>query len=467
VLAPTEQQKLLPPGNVHPGTSWQLDPEVMARLLRHFYPPTENTDVRGNRLDQQALQATVLALQGGVARARVQGRLKMKHSFYHKDTDEFVAADVVGLLEFEPGRPRVRSLRLVTDRATYGQAHANLPFGVAVRSVAESAQDGVVQAEFLFTKAPFRECHASTIAQTRTGTLLAAWFGGPREGHLDVSIWVARRTGRRWGKPVEVANGVAPAGPRRPCWNPVLFQPHEGPVLLFYKVGPGPASWWGMLTTSADDGRTWSVPRRLPEGILGPIKDKPVQMPNGDLLCPSSTEDHGWRVHFERSADLGKSWTRTGPVNDGQEIAAIQPSILSHHDGRLQALCRSRQGRVCQTWSRDQGRTWSPLELTDLPNPNSGLDAVTLADGQHLLVYNHTTRGRSPLNVAVSEDGRTWKAALVLEKEPGEYSYPAVVQTPDGLVHITYTWKRQRIKHVVLDPKRLVLTELDPPGPKL
>ena len=78
---------------------------------------------------------------------------------------------------------------------------------------------------------------------------------------------------------------------------------------------------------------------------------------------------------------------------------------------------------------------------------------MTLRDGRHLIVYNHTTQGRSPLNVAVSRDGEAWTPALVLEREAGEYSYPAVIQSAaDGLVHITYTWKRQRIKHVVLDP---------------
>src|SRR5205823_13495597 len=98
-----------------------------------------------------------------------------------------------------------------------------------------------------------------------------------------------------------------------------------------------------------------------------------------------------------------------------------------------------------------------PLTLTSLPNPNSGIDAVTLKDGRHLLVYNHTPSGRSPLNVAVSGDGKEWRAALVLEKEPGEYSYPAVIQTSDGLVHATYTFKRERIKHVVIDPGELRL----------
>ena len=95
------------------------------------------------------------------------------------------------------------------------------------------------------------------------------------------------------------------------------------------------------------------------------------------------------------------------------------------------------------------------MSLIALPNPSAGTDAITLADGRHLIVYNHTPKGRTPLNVAVSSDGKLWAAALVLESEPGEYSYPAVIQAADGLIHVTYTWKRQRIKHAVLDPKRL------------
>jgi predicted neuraminidase len=211
-----------------------------------------------------------------------------------------------------------------------------------------------------------------------------------------------------------------------------------------------------MLMTSADGGRTWSMPGRLPEGILGPIKNKPVELADGALLCPSSTEDRGWRVHLERSPDLGRTWTRIGPLNDGVTFAAIQPSILFHPGDTLQLLCRSRQGKVVEAWSSDGGATWGPMQATALPNPNSGTDAVTLKDGRSLLVYNHTPKGRTPLNVAVSADGRTWKAGPVLENEPGEYSYPAVIQAADGRVHVSYTWKRQRIKHVVLDPAQIV-----------
>jgi predicted neuraminidase len=211
-----------------------------------------------------------------------------------------------------------------------------------------------------------------------------------------------------------------------------------------------------MLITSSDSGRTWSTPRRLPDGILGPIKNKPIQLPNGDLLSGTSSEHDGWRVHFERSSDLGQTWQATAAINDGKQIGAIQPSFLVHKDGRLQAVGRTQQKFVFEVSSPDGGRTWGPLTLTSLPNPNAGTDAVTLADGRHLIVYNHTSKGRSPLNVAVSADGKEWQAALVLESEPGEYSYPAVIQTSDGLVHVTYTWKRQRIRHLVVDPGKLV-----------
>ena len=322
---------------------------------------------------------------------------------------------------------------------------------------ASAKQPAVKVSEFIFESAPFPSCHASTIAESE-GQLIAAWFGGTYERHPDVGIWTSRHVDGEWTAPVEVANGVESPTLRYPTWNPVLFQPKSGPLMLFYKVGPSPSQWWGMLQTSTDGGRSWSKARRLPDDILGPIKNKPVELDSGDIVCPSSSEDEGWRVHFERTSDQGKTWTRTPAVNDGETLQAIQPSILVHGKDRLQALGRTRNQRMFEVWSDDGGKTWGEMTLTELPNPNSGTDAVTLADGRRLLVYNHNPmkEGRSPLNVAVSSDGRAWEAALVLENEPNvQFSYPAVIQTGDGLVHITYTWKRLKIKHVVVDPTML------------
>lgn len=318
----------------------------------------------------------------------------------------------------------------------------------------------VLKSEFLFEKAPYPSCHASTIAESNQ-SLIAAWFGGTHERHPDVGIWVSRLSAgsSEWSQPLEVADGVT-GNERHPTWNPVLFQPQQGPLLLFYKVGPTPRDWWGMLKTSVDGGQTWGPGHRLPEGFLGPIKNKPIELADGSLLCPSSTEHDGWRVHFERTPDQGVTWERMGTVEGPAEIQAIQPSLLRHSDSRLQAIGRTRQSGVFQAWSDDNGRTWGPLTATGLPNPSSGTDAVTLADGRHLLVYNHNAdyKGRSPLNVAVSDDGKVWRAALVLEDDPAApdgFAYPAVIQTADGLVHVTYTWQRKKIRHVVLDPTRL------------
>ncbi len=333
---------------------------------------------------------------------------------------------------------------------------------INIQSVGTSnstTNQAIVKAEFIYYRAPFPSCHASTIVETKSG-LLAAWFGGKAERSPDVGIWISRRDKKGWSELVEVANGIQESGERFPCWNPVLFRPSRGPVMLFYKVGPSPSRWWGMLMTSTNDGKTWSKPRRLPDGILGPIKNKPVQLRDGSLLCPSSTEHAGWRVHMERTADLARTWQKTEPLNDAKEFGAIQPTILVYPSGRMQILCRSRQGKITECWSEDGGKTWTPMRSTILPNSSTGIDAVMLKDGRALLVYNHTPRGRSPLNVAISEDGKTWKAALTLEDQPGEYSYPAVVQSRDGLVHITYTWKRERIRHVVIDPRKLIVRDM-------
>jgi alpha-L-rhamnosidase len=325
---------------------------------------------------------------------------------------------------------------------------------------------GIVTDEFIFEKAPFPSCHASTIAETKQG-LIAAWFGGTKERHPDVGIWVSRKQkeSNQWTAPVEVANGIQANGTRFACWNPVLYQVPGGDLLLFYKIGPKVSEWKAWLITSKDGGVTWSAPEALPDGYLGPIKNKPVLLSNGTLLCPSSTEGERWKVHVESTKDNGKTWAKTTPVDGGETLNAIQPSILFYPGGKLQLLCRSKNRAILESWSADNGRTWSPLAATTLPNNNSGTDAVTLPDGRQLLVYNHVlppdgqAKGpRTPLNVAVSNGGKTWNAALVLEDSPiSQYSYPAVICGADGFIHIVYTWRRERIKYVKLDPKQLQL----------
>ena len=312
--------------------------------------------------------------------------------------------------------------------------------------------------EFLFQSPSFAQCHAVTIAETPVGAA-AAWFGGSREGAEDVAIWFIRKTGPNWSSPVEVAGGLED-GVLHPTWNPVLYQVPGGSLVLFYKVGPSPKTWWGRLTVSEDGGRTWSESKRLPDGILGPIKNKPILLDNGILLCPSSSEDQGWRVHVELTPDLGQSWRRIQIESDDP---VIQPTILQYADGRLQLLCRSQCGWITSCWSVDGGESWSTMEMTNLPNPNSGIDAVTLRDGRQLLVYNHVGMidgrwggNRTPLNLAISQDGVDWKPVFTLEDEAGEYSYPAVIQSKDEMVHVVYTWKRQNMRHFIFNPSELV-----------
>ncbi len=335
-----------------------------------------------------------------------------------------------------------------------------------IPALMKTGVNGVISQELIFSldNKPTPQCHASTIEETATG-LIASWFAGTHESHPDVGIWTAKFNGSEWSGPVEVADGIQSDSLRYPCWNPVLFAPEEGPLMLFYKVGPNPREWWGMLITSEDEGNTWSTPVKLGEDklghLIGPVKNKPVQLTNGSILCPSSTETkEQWKVHFELTKDLGKTWKVIGPINDGEAFDAIQPSILNYGKDSLQILCRTRQRVIGQSWSEDGGQTWTKMSATQLPNPNAGTDALTMKDGRQILIYNHTIRtpenkGRDMLNLAISTNGTDWKPVMTLESQQGEYSYPAIIQTSDGLLHITYTYRRQSVKHVVIDPDQI------------
>ncbi len=350
------------------------------------------------------------------------------------------------------GRPCVIKLRAA---GLLGLAILFLEMLIMTNPSAGQLTEAIVRSGFIFEDAPFQSCHASTLVEVSPGVLLAAWFGGSQEGARDVAIWMSRFDGSSWGPVREAARAEGV-----PCWNPVLFKTVDGEVLLFYKAGENPRSWSGLIRRSRDCGQTWSEAELLPAGILGPIKNKPIQLKDGTLVCGSSVESwRAWACWVELSPDAGKTWSKHGPIEvPGNHYGIIQPTLFLTRDGRIRFLCRATKsiGRICMAESSDGGKTWSDATPTDLPNPNSGIDAVNLADGRVALVYNHTPLARTPLNVAISnDDGDTWEKVLTLEDEPGEYSYPSVIQAQDGMLHIAYTWKRQRIKHVVVDPGRL------------
>ena len=213
-----------------------------------------------------------------------------------------------------------------------------------------------------------------------------------------------------------------------------------------------------MYKTSSDNGNNWSSSTRLPNGILGPIKNKPIQLENGTIISPSSTEIKNkeglsWKIHVEISDDDGTNWKKI-PIDQKTKFDVIQPSVLIHDEGKLQLLCRSRDNSLMQAYSYDDGLKWGKVTRTKLPNPNSGTDAITMKNGYHLLVYNPLKNGgddRKKLSVAVSKNGIDWEDQIILEEKKGlEFSYPAVIESSDGKIHISYTYDRKNIKHVIL-----------------
>jgi len=312
-----------------------------------------------------------------------------------------------------------------------------------------------MRSEFIFEQAPFASCHASTIVEARPGKFLAAWFGGTKEGASDVAIWLSRSSGGEWSKPEKVADEAGV-----PCWNPVLFREKAGTVFLFYKAGQSPSSWSGFYRTSRDGGTTWEAAVLLPAGIYGPVKNKPIQLASGRIVAGASVESYRtWAAWVETSDDAGKIWKRHGPITvPGENYGIIQPTVYEIAGDRLRMLtcATERVGQICTATSDDGGESWSAAERTELPNPNSGIDAVRLADGRIVLCYNPTHTARTPLVLGVSkDDGVTWRLGPTLEMDRGEFSYPAIIQSQDGNVHVTYTWKRQRVRHWAISPREL------------
>lgn len=320
---------------------------------------------------------------------------------------------------------------------------------------------------------PFASSHASTIVELKDGMLMAAWFGGTDEGNPDVAIWASRAApgdSPVWSAPVELAREQAV-----PCWNPVLFHTQDGRLWLYYKFGPSPSTWTAARKSSGDEGKTWSPVEHLPAGLIGPVRAKPLVLPDGAIVSGSSTEAYLSRsVWIERSTDNGKTWTRTGPFlppadsignpprtpaseQRRQTTGIIQPSVVSLGDTHLRFYARSTANiaRIIVADSFDNGVTWTSVRPIGLPNPNSGIDAVALKDGRVVLVFNNSTTARTPLNLAVSQDGEHFRIFDTLEDQPGEYSYPAMIQAGNGDLYITYTWNRKSIRFVSVPLTRI------------
>lgn len=318
------------------------------------------------------------------------------------------------------------------------------------------AQPTLLGSEFLFQDAPFAQCHASTLVEV-DGKLWVAYFGGTHERNPDVSIYLQQQEEGTWSAPRKIVDGVVNDTLRYPTWNPVLFN-ENGNVTLHYKMGPSPAEWWGMYTITTDGGATWSKPKSYPEGFLGPIKNKPIRTQAGTLLYPSSVEypDGTWKAHIERLEE-GEIHFSKIQIPSPDAVKVIQPTLLEIPNKGILALLRSNQNRVMQSWSADDGASWSEVELTQLVHPNSGIDAVGTTSGNYLLVNNAMERGnswekgRNKLAVYTSKDGQDWTQVLQLEdQESGEFSYPAIIEGSDGNIHITYTYNRTAIKYLKL-----------------
>ena len=308
---------------------------------------------------------------------------------------------------------------------------------------------------FVFgAKRPFPQCHASTVAETPDGGLVAAWFGGTAEKDNDVGIWFATFDGEKWSAPERAAKVDD-----TPHWNPVLFRDAEGTIHLFFKIGPE-IPFWQTYWMQSKDGKTWSAPQELvagDKGGRGPVKNKAIILSDGTWLAPASTEHEGWHSFADRSTDGGKTWSRSenfafDPAEmEGKGI--IQPTFWESEPGQVHALMRSTAGKIFRTDSEDFGKTWTPIYDSGLPNNNSGVDAVRLKDGRVLLVYNPVPgnwKARTPIDLAISEDnGKTWKTVAHLEADAdlrSEFSYPAIIQMESGDVVITYTYQRERVR---------------------
>jgi len=211
---------------------------------------------------------------------------------------------------------------------------------------------------------------------------------------------------------------------------------------------------------SADGGRTWTGSSKM---ILSPffnltenVKNKGLLFDDGSFAIPVYHE------FFRKFSQLVRLTPGNGHIKyEIRKITtkgdAIQPSILHDEGGAMTAFFRNmgdkKENYILKAFSNDMGQTWSEITATSLPNPNSGFDMVKLDDGRYLAVINYSFHDRSDLTMLISEDkGITWEKMKVIENSPGkDYSYPSIMRSNSGLYHISYTYEKRRIKHIVFN----------------
>ena len=309
--------------------------------------------------------------------------------------------------------------------------------------------------------------HVSSICELPDGRIVAVWYAGSREGARDVGIYIATRNAgvtNAWSTPVSAGTHEA-AGEEtfryvKKVGNAIVFSGTNNQLHLLY-VTTGFGGWSCRqinLKTSTNGGAKWSRSHRLGLSpflnISELVKNAPVPTADGGFVVP---------IYHELLGKFSELlWLR--PSVDGFEAiktrafggyAAFQPALVALNETNALMLNRAAGSvaKIHATRTSDGGKSWSALETIDLPNSNSGLDAIRLSDGRLLLAFNDTDSGRDNLRLAISaDDGMTWKRAATLVTEAGEeFSYPTVFQTSDGLIHVTYTWKRKGIKEATFN----------------
>jgi predicted neuraminidase len=327
----------------------------------------------------------------------------------------------------------------------------------------------VALSEFIEPAPPVEEVHASTITEVSPGVFLAAWFGGAKEADDDTQIYGAFRKAADagWGKSFVIEKGLSPDGSKpEPVYNPSLYTHADGRVTVFYMVGPWGGSVRYCMKDSEDGGVTWGPERPVPNKRRASDRAPTLRLDDGSLLYPTTTPGGGVRCDWSDEAMSPASWGGSDTVADPQKFKPIQPTLMQKADGTVLMFARTFARQIAVTRSGDRGRTWSPLKGTGHYMVNSGIDVLKLKDGRAFLVYNKSDKPenpprwgpRVPLTLALSaDDGETWRDLFNLETEDirDGYAYPTLIQASDDLVHLTYTWGRKRIKHVVIDPEKI------------